>query len=326
MRAVCVREPGGVEVLEMREVPEPVPGPGEIRVAVKASAVNRADLLQRRGQYPAPPDSPQDIPGLEFAGEVEICGPNSKRFKPGDRVMGIVGGGGYAEKLVIHERAAVRVPAGLNWAQAASIPEAFFTAFDALMLQAELKPGERLLIHAAGSGVGTAAIQLAKLISATVVGTARSADKLERAKVLGLDAGLVVSGPKFADAAKRQVGGAGFDVILDLVGGDYLEDNIRALAPLGRSIVVGLVAGSTAPLSLGLLLAKRLTLRGTALRTRPIEEKISVAQAFERQVVPHFESGRLKPVLDAAIPMAEVRSAHERMEANATFGKLALVW
>jgi NADPH:quinone reductase-like Zn-dependent oxidoreductase len=241
--------------------------------------------------------------------------------------MGIVGGGAYAEKLVLHERAAVRVPAGLDWAQAAAIPEAFFTAFDALFLQADLRPGERLLVHAVGSGVGTAAVQLGKLIGATVWGTARSAGKIDRARQLGLDLGLVVSSPRFADELKKLTGNhGGADVLLDLVGGDYLDDNLRALAPKGRAIVVGLVAGNAATLPLGLLLAKRLTLRGTVLRSRPLEEKIAVAQAFEKQVLPHFEAGRLKPVLDAAMSMEEVRQAHQRMEANSNFGKIALTW
>lgn len=327
MRAICIREPGGVDVLEMREVAEPEPGPGEIRVAVKALGLNRADLLQRRGLYPPSPDAPEDIPGLEFAGEVEAAGPRATRFKLGDRVMGVVGGGAYAEKLVLHERAAVRAPAAMDWPFAAAIPEAFLTAFDALLLQAELEPGERLLVHAAGSGVGTAALQIAKGIGALVLGTSRSPDKLTRCAALGLDAGIVPTKEvRFADEVRRLTGGAGADVVLDLVGGSYLEESVAAMAPRGRLILVGLMAGSHASVPLGLVLTRRLTLRGTVLRSRPLEEKIALAQAFERQMLPQFERGRLKPVVDEVLPVADVKRAHERLEANATFGKIVLVW
>jgi putative PIG3 family NAD(P)H quinone oxidoreductase len=326
MRAICIREPGGPEVLELRELPDPLPGPGEIRVKVHATALNRADLLQRRGLYPAPPDSPADIPGLEFAGVVEVLGPRASRFKVGDKVMGVVGGGAYAERLVLHERAAVRSPAGMDLTQAAAIPEAYFTAFDALILQAGLRSGERLLIHAVGSGVGTAAVQVARLIGARTLGTARSEEKLRKAQRLGLETAIVAREPKFAEEVKKATGGAGVDVVLDLVGGAYLEENVRALAPRGRQVVVGLVAGTSAPLNLGALLAKRLEIRGTVLRSRPLEEKIAVAQAFERQILPALDSGALRPVVDEVMPMAEVQQAHRRMESNETFGKLVLVW
>ena len=326
MRAVIVREPGGVEVLEQREVADPEPRDGELLVRVKAAGVNRADVLQRRGRYPAPADAPQDILGLEFAGEVEACGRAVSRFRPGDRVMGVVGGGACAERLVIHERAALPVPRGLGFAEAAAIPEAFLTAFDAALLQGALEPGNWLLVHAVGSGVGTAAVQLARLVNARTVGTARSEEKIARARGLGLDVGLVLDKPLFADEVKRRTGGPGADVVLDLVGGAYLEENLRAMAPLGRQIVVGLVAGSSASLSLGLLLAKRLTLRGTVMRSRSLEERAALALEFERQILPHFEQGALRPVVDRVLPMAEVAEAHRLIEANASFGKLVLSW
>lgn len=326
MRAIRIREPGGLEVLEMHEIVEPEPGVGEIRVAVRAFGLNRADLLQRRGLYPPPPDAPKDIPGLELAGEVEALGPGTYRFEPGDRVMGVVSGGAYAEKLVLHERAALRVPASMEWPIAAAIPEAFLTAFDALILQAELKPGEWVLIHAVGSGVGTAALQIAKMLGARVIGTSRSGDKLSRCSALGLDAGLALKEPLFAEEVRSLTGGAGADVVLDLVGGSYLEENVAAMAPKGRQIVVGLMAGNFATLPLGLLLARRLTVRGTVLRSRPLEEKIALAQAFERQMLPQFEAGRLRPVIDTILPAGDVRRAHERLEANATFGKIVLAW
>lgn len=326
MRAMVIREPGGPEVLELRELPDPEPGPDEIRVRVRAAGLNRADLLQRRGRYPAPPDAPADIPGLEFAGEVELCGARATRFRPGDRVMGILGGGGYAERIVLHERAAVPIPQALGFAEAACIPEAWFTAFDAVMLQGGLATGERLLIHAVGSGVGTAAVQLGKLVGAQVIGTARTEEKLDSARRLGLDEGIVCPSPTFAERVRELTDGAGADVVLDLVGGAYAKENARALALKGRWILVGLVAGATAEMPLDKILSRRLTLRGTVLRTRPIEEKLAVARAFEKQLLAHFASGRLRPVLDTVFPIAEAAEAHRRMEANVNFGKLVLVW
>lgn len=326
MRAICIREPGGVDVLEMRELAEPEPGPGEIRVAVRATGLNRADLLQRRGLYPPPPGEREDVPGLEFAGAVEALGPRATRFAVGDRVMGLVASGAYAEKVVLHERAAIRVPAGVELVAAAAIPEAFVTAYDALFRQAGLRLGERVLIHAVGSGVGTAALQVARLAGATVIGTSRTADKLARCKPLGLDHALHLTAPRFADEVKVATGGAGVDVVVDLVGGDYVEEDVVALAPKGRLVLVGLTAGNFARLPLGLVLAKRLTLRGAVLRARPLEEKIELAQAFERELVPQFENGRLQPVLDEAVPVSDVKRAHERLEENASFGKLVLVW
>ena len=326
MRAICIRQPGGPEVLQLTDVGEPVPGPGEIRVAVKAFGLNRADLLQRRGLYPPPPDAPQDIPGLELAGEVEALGPRAGRFRLGARVMALVGGGAYAEKVVLHERAAISVPRALDWAAAAAVPEAYLTAFDALLNQAGLRPGERVLIHAVGSGVGTAAVQIAHLAGAWTLGTSRTEDKLRRCSALGLDHGLLLREPRFADEVRRATGGAGADVVIDLVGGDYLEENLLAMAPGGRQIVVGLVAGSVGKQSLALLLARRLTVRGTVLRARALEEKLALAQQFERLMLPQLESGALRPVLDEVLPAADVKRAHERLEANATFGKIVLTW
>ncbi len=326
MRAIVIREPGGPEVLELRELPDPEPCPDEILVRVRAAGLNRADLLQRRGHYPAPPDAPADIPGLEFAGEVERCGARAKRFRPGDRVMGIVGGGAYGERLVVHERAAVPIPNSIGLAEAACIPEAFYTAFDAVLVQAGLEPGETLLVHAAGSGVGTAAVQLGALVGARVIGTARTEEKLGRARTLGLDAGIVCPTPDFAGRVKELTAGAGADVLLDLVGGAYARENVAALAEQGRWMLVGLVAGASAELPLGAILSKRLRLLGTALRTRPLEEKITLARAFEKRLLGHFASGRLRPVLDTIFPMAEAAEAHRRMEANVNFGKLVLVW
>jgi NADPH:quinone reductase-like Zn-dependent oxidoreductase len=276
--------------------------------------------------YPPPADAPADIPGLEFAGEVDALGPGASRFHLGERVMGLVGGGAYAEKLVIAERAALPMGAKMDFVSAAAIPEAFVTAFDALVLQAGLEAGDQLLIHAVGSGVGTAAVQIGKLLGARVLGTSRSLEKLGRCKTLGLDVGLHLTEPRFAEEVKRLTEGRGADVILDLVGGDYLEENVSAMAVGGRQMVVGLLAGLTGTLPLATLLNRRLTIRGTVLRSRPLVEKIALMAAFEGQMLGNLDDGKLAPVVEAALPASQVQEAHRRLEANATFGKIVLTW
>lgn len=347
MRAVVIARPGGPEVLEVREVAMPAPGPGELLVRVRAAGLNRADILQRLGRYPAPPGSPSDIPGLEYAGEVAALGPAPEgaapRWRVGDRAMGLVGGGACAEYLVVHAETAIAVPEawpGLHAADgagsprperdalvlAAAVPEVFLTAYDALVLQLGLRAGESILIQAVSSGVGTAAVQLARAVGARTIGTSRSAAKLARALPLGLDVGVDTSREDVVEVVRRETGGRGVDVVLDLVGGPALDANLRALAPRGRMIVVGLTAGRSAPLDLGTVLSRRLTIVGTTLRSRPLEEKARLARAFERGVLPLFAAGRLRPVLDRAVPMARVADAHRDMEANTHFGKLVLVW
>lgn len=326
MRAVRVPEPGGPDVLQLAEVPRPEPGPGQIRVRVRTAGVNRADLLQRRGLYPAPPGWPEDVPGLEFAGEVEALGENAREWRPGDRVMGIVGGGGYAEYVVVHEREAIPVPEALSWEEAGAVPEVFVTAHDALFTRGRLVMGETVLVHAVGSGVGTAALQLAKAAGATVLGTSRTASKLDRAAELGLDVAILAGAEDFADAALDATGGRGADLVLDLVGGAYLPRNLASLAPLGRIVVVGLISGAFGEIDLGVVLRKRLTMVGTSLRTRPLEEKIVAAQAFTRQVLPLLADGRIRPIVDTTVDMADAPRAHRRMEANQNFGKIVLVW
>lgn len=322
--AVRIRAPGGPEVLELTTVEVPDPGPGQVLVEVAASALNRADLLQRRGLYPAPPGAPADIPGLEYAGTAVALGEGVTSVALGDPVMGIVGGGGMARLVRVHERELVPVPRGMALTDAAAIPEAFMTAHDALFEQAGLAPGERVLIHAVASGVGTAALQLAASAGARVVGTSRSADKLARCAELGAFAPVEVTEGRFADAVKAAVGGA--DVVLDLVGAAYLSESLAAMALRGRMIVVGLVGGARAPLPLGVLLAKRLRVQGSVLRSRPLEEKAALAQRFGATVVPRFESGELRPVVDEVLSMRDVAEAHARMERNATVGKLVLTW
>jgi len=324
-RAVRIREPGGPDVLELCTIEVPEPGPGQLLVAVAASALNRADLLQRRGLYPAPPGVPADVPGLEYSGRVSALGPGVTSFAIGDPVMGIVSGGGYATQLVVHEREAIPVPAGMALRDAAAIPEAFMTAYDALTLQAELRGGERVLIHAIASGVGTAALQLARSAGARVLGSSRTASKLERCRdqIAPFDAILVEEG-RFAAAVRDRVGGV--DVILDLIGAAYLEENIAALAPRGRMVVIGLMGGVKAALPLGSLLRDRLRIQGSVLRTRALEEKAALARVFADRVVPLFEAGALRPIVDAVFPMEQVREAHEKMKNNATCGKIVLTW
>lgn len=326
LRAIEITAPGGPEVLREREVPTPEPGPGEVRIRVAAVGLNRADLLQRRGQYPAPAGAPANIPGLEYAGVVDDVGAGATRWRPGDRVMGIIGGGAYAEAVVVDEREALPVPESLSLEEAAAIPEAFLTAHDALFTQLRLGAGEVLLIHAVGSGVGLAALQLARAAGARVLGTSRSAWKLERARELGLEVGIEAGGGSFDEVVRRETGGAGVDAILDLVGGAYLAGNLRALATRGRVAVVGLVAGRSAELDLGLLLSKRLTLIGTVLRSRSLEEKIAVAEAFRAHALPLFEEGRLRSVVDRVFSFAEVGAAQAYMEENRNFGKIVLRW
>lgn len=325
-RAVRIREPGDVSVLVLDDVQVREPGPGEVLVEVAAAGLNRADLVQRRGAYPAPVGYPADIPGLEFAGTVLRPGSDTSAFKPGDRVMGITGGGGMCTHLVAHERELLRVPSNLSLTEAAAVPEAFLTAWDAMFSQAGLSPGETLLVHAVASGVGLAALQLAHAAGAVVVGTSRTRSKLERCASFGLEHPVVPDDGRFAEQVSRATDERGVDVVLDLVGGAYLEQNLRALAVKGRIVVVGLMGGREAPLPLGLLLARRATVIGTVLRSRPLEEKAALTQAFARRALPLFASGKLRPVVDDVLPMTSVREAHERMERGDTFGKLVLAW
>jgi len=326
MKAIIITHPGGPEVLEMQERPRPEPGVGQVRVRVRASALNRADILQREGNYPVPAGAPADISGMEYAGEVDAVGSSASLWKIGDRVMGIVGGGGHAEFLCVHEREAMPIPRGMSWEEAGAIPEAFLTAYDALFNRLELRTGEILLIHAVGSGVGTASLQLARVAGAVVVGTARSAGKLERAKKLGLDVAVDASRNDWAAQVEAAIGPERVHAVMDLVGGNYLEGNLRVLALRGRIVVVGLTAGATAQFNMGVLLRKRLSIVGTVLRARSLEEKISLAREFSERMIPLFDNGKLHPVVDRVFSFSEIRAAHELMESNETFGKIVLRW
>jgi NADPH2:quinone reductase len=326
MRAIVITERGGPGVLAMRDVADPEPGPFDILVDVAASALNRADLLQRRGLYPAPPGSPADIPGLEFAGTVLAIGAAVTRFQPGDRVMGIVGGGAAAERLIVHEREAMRVPAGLALTEAAAIPEAFATAFDAAVLQGGLASGQWLVVNAVGSGVGTAAIQIARALGARSVGSSRTPTKLGLARGFGLDVAVEGDSTALPAAVREATGGAGAAVAVDLVGGPGLGAMLECLRPTGTAVLVGLMGGVEAPISLARVLRHRLRIVGTVLRSRGLEEKIALARAFEDRMVPLFEGGnpRLRPVVDRVVSWTDVAQAHEHLESNESFGKIVL--
>jgi putative PIG3 family NAD(P)H quinone oxidoreductase len=325
MKAVVITGRGGSEVLNIRDVDRPEPQGAQVRIRVRACGLNRADLMQTRGLYPAPPGVPADIPGLEYAGEVDALGPEvTGALEVGDRVFGIEAGGAQAEYLVTHERMAVPIPPNLDFVQAAAVPEAFLTAHDALLTQGRLAPGERVLIHAVGSGVGTAAVQIAHAMGCTVLGTSRTAEKLEKARPLGLDVGIATGQEDFAEAVAEHTGGSGVHVVLDLLGAKALAGNLRALALRGRLVVVGLLGGREATLDLGMLLNKRLTVVGTTLRARPIEQKIAATRLFAAQVVPWLERGLVHPVVDGVFPFAAVREGHARLESNQAFGKVIL--
>ncbi|SRR5579883_1886042 len=322
MRAVVISRPGGPEVLEIRDVERPEVVGDYVRVRIHAAGINRADLMQRAGHYPPPAGSPADIPGLEFAGEVEAVGPLVSRWKPGQRVMGLAGGGGQAEYIVVHEGLLVEIPENLDFVQAAAIPEVFMTAHDALFTQAELVMGERVLIHAAGSGVGTAAIQLAHATGASVYGTSRTPQKLERAKALGLEIGL--SDQQFATEIQQLTHGEGVHVVLDFVGAPYMEQNLNALTLWGRLVFLATMGGAQAQVNLQAVMSKRIQIRGTTLRTRTLEEKLAVTRRFSTQVVPLLASGQVIPVVEEVYPLHEVAKAHVAMAENRNFGKIIL--
>jgi len=327
MKAVVITRFGGPEVLEIRDVPEPTPGPDEVLVHVRSTALNRADLLQRLGQYPAPPGATQNIPGLEFAGEVAELGANAHRWSKGDRVMGIIGGGAHAEFVTVHQDALAVVPPNLDWPAAGGVPEVFMTAHDALK-QAGFKPGENVLVHAVGSGVGLAATQLVRALGGRAFGTSRTPDKIERAKQFGLESGLAVPEPSsltgLSEFAKDVTGGGGFDVVLDLNGGPYFAASLEAMAMRGRIILIGGVAGGKTNVDLYQILRKRLHVIGTVMRARSLEEKIATTTAFAQEVVLLLAQGSIQPVIDSVFALEKIQDAHRRLESNETFGKVML--
>jgi NADPH2:quinone reductase len=325
MKAVWIKEFSDIGNLEIREADKPaINAADEVLVRVRAAGLNRADLLQVKGHYPAPAGYPQEIPGLEFAGEVAEVGENAD-LKVGDRVFGITAGGAQAEYLKTQESLLVKIPENLSFTEAAAIPEAFVTAHDAVFTQAGLRQGETLLVHAVGSGVGLAALQLAKAHGAKVIGTSRTADKLEACKELGLDEAILAEADTDLPAMiKEKSGGRGADVILDLVGAKYFSANLQSLALKGRLMLVGLTSGAQAEFNMSLALHKRAKITGTVLRPRPKEEKAAATAAFAAQVVPLLGSGAVKANVDEVFALADVQEAYRYLESNASFGKVVL--
>lgn len=322
MKAVVCQQSGGPEVLQIAELPEPVPGPQHLLIDVRATALNRADLLQRRGLYPPPPGE-SEILGLECSGVVAAVGAGVSRFAVGARVMALLGGGGYAERVVVHEDIAMAVPERLSFSEAAAVPEAFLTASEALLAEAELQPGQRLLVTAAASGVGSAAVQIGKLRGAFVIGSA-SPSKLAAVTALGADVALERERSDFVEALRGATDGRGVDAIVDFIGGSALERHQKCLAERGRLVLVGLLGGAAASLDLGRLLMRRQRIQGLVMRTRTLAQKIELVQRFERELGRALETGELRPSLDRIFPLSEVAAAHQRMEQNLNSGKIVL--
>ncbi|MBI5481064.1 MAG: NAD(P)H-quinone oxidoreductase [Deltaproteobacteria bacterium] len=323
MRAVVFDRPGDESGLHLGEVPTPAPGPRQIRLRVAATAVNRADLLQRRGSYPPPPGE-SDILGLECAGTVDAVGPGATRFAPGDRVMALLAGGGYAEAVVCDERVALPVPAALGLEEAAAVPEVFLTVWLTVFSLGAARAGETLLVHGGGSGVGTAAIQLGTARGLKVLCTAGTDAKVQRCREAGAAHACNYRTEDFGARVAAVTEGRGVDLVLDSIGGPYLEANLRSLAPGGRLVLIGVMGGKSAPLDLGLVVRKRLQVIGSTLRSRPLEEKAALCADFELHALPLFASGRCRPVVDRVLPLAEVAAAHRVVAASEHFGKVVL--
>lgn len=323
MTAIAIREPGGPEVLVPREIATPEPGHGEILIKVAAAGVNRPDTIQRMGLYPPPPGAPE-TPGLEVAGEVVATGPGVAMWKVGDRVCALVGGGGYAEYCLAHESHALPVPQGLSMTEAAALPETFFTVWTNVFERARLQAGETFLVHGGSSGIGTTAIQLASILGATVIATAGSAEKCAACLKLGASAAINYREDDFVAEIKRLTDGRGVDVILDMVGGDYISRNIQACATDGRIVSIAFLNGSTAEVNFMPVMLKRLTLTGSTLRPRSIEEKAALARSLREKVWPLIEVGRIKPLIDKVFPLADAAKAHALMEKSSHIGKIIL--
>ncbi len=326
MKAAWIASFGGPEVLKIREVSRPIPGREDILVRVRASALNRADLLQRQGKYPPPAGYPVEIPGIEFAGEIAETGSSVRKWKPGQRVFGLIGGAAHAEYVTTHQDLVAEIPDNLEWTAAAAVPEAFITAHDALWIQAALRPGETVLINAVGSGVGLAAVQLVRAMQAIPYGTSRTAAKLDQAKQYGMHEGLVVR-DNFDDllaTVDQLTRGQGINVMLDLVGGPYVKAGQKLLALKGRMILVGTVGGGSYELESRYVMSKRLHIRGTVLRARSLEEKIRATQAFASEAVPLLASGVLRPTIDSTFALDDIAEAHRRLESNQSTGKVVI--
>lgn len=323
LKGVVVREPGGPDVLAVQTLPDPAPAEGEILIRNRATALNRADVLQRMGFYPPPPGA-SEVPGLECAGEVKALGPGVSGIRTGERVFALLAGGGYAEKVVVPADVAMRIPAGLDFEQAAAVPEVFTTAYDNLVNYGRVQKDEWALVHGGGSGVGTACIQLLRRLGARCAVTVGSKEKAERCLALGADAAINYREEEFDEAARAASGGRGVDVILDIIGGAYLERNLKSLAPDGRLVIIGAMGGIQGEINLGLMLGKRLSIQATTLRARPVAYKARLARQLEAEVLPGLADGSLVPVVDRVFDLSKVAEAHRLMESNAHFGKIVL--
>jgi NADPH:quinone reductase len=323
MTAIAIRTPGGPEVLVPEQRPVPTPGTGEILVKVAAAGVNRPDVMQRMGQYPPPPGAP-DIPGLEIAGEVVACGAQATRWKVADKVMALVVGGGYAEYCLAHETHALPVPPGLSLVEAAAIPETFFTVWYNAFERGRLAAGETVLIHGGTSGIGTTAIQLAKAFGAHAIATAGTPEKCEACRKLGAEAAFNYRTEDFVEATKKATGGRGADLILDIVGGDYIERNYEAAAVEGRILQIAFQSSPRATVDFRRLMVKRLTHTGSTLRARAIADKAAIARAVEAKVLPLIAAGKVKPVIDSTFALREAAAAHARMDSSQHIGKIVL--
>jgi putative PIG3 family NAD(P)H quinone oxidoreductase len=323
MKAITFDAPGEPEVLHLADVPDPTPGPEDLLVRVRASALNRADTLQRRGNYPPPPGE-SEILGLELAGEVEAVGSAVRGFSAGDRVFGVVGGGGYAEKALIHSQMAMRIPEAWSFETAAAVPEVYFTANETLFTLGELTQGETVLIHAGASGVGTAGLQMAKQAGARVFVTAGSAEKIARCTELGADAGINYKEEDFAERVMALSDKAGVELVQDFIGAAYWDRNLRCLKVAGRMVMVGLMGGIKVEANLNVIMAKRLRIMGSVMRSQPLQNKIAITRRFQERWLPLLESGVLKPVIATSFPLADAAAAHRYMEENRNVGKILL--
>ena len=323
MKAIAIREPGGPEMLIPVEIARPEPGQGEILIRVEAAGVNRPDTIQRMGLYPPPPGAPA-TPGLEVAGEVVAAGPGVTLWRAGDRVCALLGGGGYAEYAIVHESHALPIPRGFSAIEAAALPETFFTVWTNVFERGQLKAGETFLVHGGSSGIGTTAIQLAHVFGARVFATAGSAEKCAACLELGAEAAINYREQDFVAEVKKLTASRGVDVILDMVGGDYIARNIQSAAPDGRIVSIAFLNGSTAEVNFMPVMLKRLTLTGSTLRPRGIEEKAALARALREKVWPLLEAGRIRPRVDTTFPLAEASRAHALMEKSSHVGKIIL--
>lgn len=324
MKAITIAQPGGPEVLRLAERPQPQPSASEVLIKVAAAGVNRPDVAQRKGSYPPPPGAPQDIPGLEIAGVIETIGTGVTRWKVGDKVCALVIGGGYAGYCAVPEGQCLTIPGMLTFIEAASLPETFFTVWSNVFDRAKLQPGESLLVHGGSSGIGVAAIQMAKALGNTVYVTAGTDEKCRFCENLGATKAINYKTENFKDEINKLTGGNGVNVILDMIGGSYTPDNLQALANEGRLVLINSMKGKDVQVDLAIVMRKRLTITGSMLRSRDVAFKSAIARALEQHIWPLLASGKIKPVINKVFDAADAAKAHELMESSAHIGKIVL--